>query len=279
MKKLIYILFIACIFYSCSDSSDSPIDLPQEIQDLQETPIYDAPSVRSYVTYTSTSSVTLNGFIDNSNFAFPDPDTYKVGFVFRMGDQNDSSNDQVIELDGEVDYFNGFYDFNYAIDGLEPNTTYYYTAFTRNGDSENDDWEEFTTSDFACTHPQDNYYSINGNWYTASNPELINPQCCDEGNVRIRFGIWPDIFDVSFYELDAGYPITAQYFGVDYMFDISYIQREITKSTNQVLIGGSSTPDTEVFVENNGENLTIIFCNSVLRNGDILNGKVSVDLP
>lgn len=274
MKNLFSILFIALVFCSCSDdSSNSSTDDPQDTQ------VYDAPYVRSYATYRTTNSITLNGFIDHSLVTFSVPDTYKVGFVLRTGDPNDSSNDQIIELEGEVDYYNGFYKFNHFMDGLNPNTTYYYTAFTRNGDSEEDDWEEFTTSDFPCSYSQDNYYSINGNWITAYNPELLEPNCCDEGNVGIRFGNWPNIYEVNFNELDNGNPITAQYFGIDYMFDISYLQRELTKSTNQVLIGSSSTPETEVFVENNGVKFTIIFCNTVLRNGDILNGKVSVDLP
>lgn len=276
MKKIFLYLFVSCIISSCSDSSSSSNDDDSSGDDTQ---IYDAPIVRSYVTYTTQNSVTLNGFIDHSNIFFTEQDTFKVGFILRAGDENDSSNDQVIELEGEVDYYNGTYNFNHTINGLDTNTTYYYTAFTRNGSSEENDWEEFTTSDIACTYSQNNYYSIDGVWQTAYNPEITTPQCCDEGNVGIRFGNWPNIFEVNFYEIDANYPITAQYFGVDYMFDITYIERELTKSTNQVLIGSQSTPETSLFIENDGNTLTLLFCDTVLRDGTVLNGKISVAIP
>lgn len=275
MKKLFAFLFVLCAITSCSDSSSSSSD----DDGSQDNAIYDAPNVRSYVTYTSQNSVMLNGFIDHSNIFFSEEDSYKTGFIFRAGDENDSSNDEIIELEGEVDYYNGFYNFNHAIEGLEPNTTYYYTAYTKNGASEEDDWGEFTTSEIPCTYAQNNYYSIDGVWQTESNPELTSPQCCDEGNVGIRFGHWPDIFEVNFYEIDADYPITAQYFGIDYMFDITYIERELTKSNNQVLIGSKSTPETSLFVENDGNTLTLIFCDTVLRDGTVLNGKISVAIP
>ncbi|MDO5969253.1 hypothetical protein Q4Q35_05480 [Flavivirga aquimarina] len=267
MKKLLAFLLIISILNSCSENDTS-----------QETQLYVAPSVRSYTTYTSENSVTLNGFIDLSNIVFQEPDTYNVGFIFRTGSENDSSNDQVIELQGDVEYYNGTYTFNQYIGSLEPNTTYYYTAYTKNGSSEKDDWEVFTTSDFPCTYAQDNYLSISGTWQNA-NLEITEPLCCDEGNVGFRFGSWPNIYEINFNELNNGYPNTGQYFGVDYWFDISYIERELVKSTNQVLIGNDSTPETELFVNNDGETITLVFCNTILRDGNILNGKVSVAIP
>lgn len=272
MKKLLAFLIIIFVINSCSES-DSPID--EESQEIQ---IYDAPAVRSYVTFISQNSVTLNGFINHSNIYFPESDAFKVGFTFRAGNENDSSNDQVIELEGNVDYYTGLYIFNHTINGLEPSTTYYYTANTKNGSSEKDDWESFTTSDIPCSYTRDNYYSISGDWKTA-NVEISDPQCCDDGNVGFKFGNWPNIYEINFNELESRYPNTGQYFGVNYEFDISHIQRELVKSTNQVLIGSRSTPETELFVENDGETITLIFCNTVLRDGTILNGKVSVEIP
>jgi hypothetical protein len=63
------------------------------------------------------------------------------------------------------------------------------------------------------------------------------------------------------------------------MFDITYIERELTKSTNQVLIGSQSTPETSLFVENDGNTFTLLFCDTVLRDGTVLNGKISVEIP
>jgi hypothetical protein len=266
LKNLFISLFVICFVSSCSDSSSG-----------DDSQIYDAPNVRSYVSYTSQNSVTLNGFIDFSNIVFQEEDSYNVGFIFRTGDENDASNDQVIELEGEVPYYNGIYNFHYDIDLLEPNTTYYYTATTKNGSSEEFDWESFTTSDISCTHTQNNYVSISGTWQSAYT-QITDPLCCDEGNVGVRFGNWPNIYEINFNEQNNGYPKTGQYFGVDYEFDITYLNRELVKSTNQVLIGSRSTPETELFVENDGETLTLIFCNTVLRNGDTLNGKVSVSI-
>lgn len=268
MKKLLTFLFVISLINSCSDSSSSD----------EDSQIYDAPNVRSYVTYTSQSSVTLNGFIDHSNIVFPEPDTFKTSFIFRAGDENDATNDQLFELEGEVDYYNGTYKFNHPINNLDPNTTYYYTARTKNGSSEEVDWESFTTSAISCTYTQNNYYSMDGTWQSA-NVQIDDPLCCDEGNVRFRFGNWPNIFEINFNELEGGYPNTGQYFGVDYNFDITYLNRELVKSTNQVLIGSKSTPETSLFVENDGTTITLIFCNTILRNGTVLNGKVSASIP
>jgi len=261
-------LFIIFLIISCSNNGSS------DDEDFQ---YYDAPTVRSYVTYISQNSVKLNGFIDHSSVFFLEEDSYNVGFIFRIGDENDSSNDQIIELEGDVDYYTGTYKFEYNIDALEPNTTYYYTAITKNGSSNNDDWESFTTSDIPCTYTQDNYFSISGEWQTAY-VEVIDPLCCSDGNVGFRFGNWPNIFEINFNEINDGYPNTGQYFGVDYEFDITYIERELVRSTNQMLIESKSTPETTLFVENDGEVVTLIFCNTVLRDGTILNGKVSASI-
>ncbi len=116
MKKLLTFLCLMCVLYSCNEG-----DL---FSDGNEDAIYDAPCVRSYTTYISQNSVTLNGFIDYENIVFQEPDTYTVGFIFRGGNAQDSSNDQVIELEEEVAYYNGFYNYSHAFDGLTPNTTY-----------------------------------------------------------------------------------------------------------------------------------------------------------
>jgi len=267
MKKLLIFILIIFFINSCSDTLG-----------LQEIEHSDVPPVRSYTTYTSQNAVTLNGFIDNSNNYYQGSDTYKVGFIFRTGDEFDSSNDQIIELEENVEYHANTRTFSTNINTLEPNTTYYYTCYTKNGSNKKEDWESFTTSDIPCTYTQDNHYSVSGIWNNAS-VTVSNPSCCDEGNVEFRFGNWPNIYEISFNELDNGYPKTGQYFGVNYNFDISYIEKELVRSSNQVLIGNKSTPETELFVNNDGETITLIFCNTVLRDGKIINGKVSVAIP
>lgn len=269
MRKLIYFLFILSFFNSCS-SSDSDASNENESAEV--------PPVRSYVTYISQNSVTLNGVIDNTNNYYQGPGTYKVGFVFRTGNIDDSSNDQVIMVDENVEYEPYKKYFSTNINSLLPNTKYYYTCFAENGNYEKNDWEEFTTSEIPCVQLQNNYVSISGVWNTVY-PEINDPLCCDEGNFGIRFGTWPNIYEINFNELNNGFPNTGQYFGVDYSFDITDYNKEVVKSSNQVLIENISTPGTELFVNNNGVTLTIIFCNTTLRNGTILNGKVSVLLP
>jgi len=272
MKKLFAFLFIGFIINSCSDSDPFADDVSQGAEPI------DAPYVRSYTTYTSQNSVTINGFVDNINNAYSGPQTYTVGFKFRSGDEFDSSNDIVIELPGSAGYYSNQRTFSTNISSLEPNTTYYYTCYTKNGYKVEEDWESFTTSEIACTYTQNNSYNVSGTSYNA-NVNIDSPGCCDSGNVRFRFGTWPNIFEINFNELNNGYPNTGQYFGVDSMFDTTYIERELTKSNNQVLIGNSSTAATELFVENDGVTITIIFCDTLLSNGDVLNGKVSALIP
>lgn len=269
MKKIINLLFVITLFSSCSDS-DSDSSIQNESKDV--------PPPRSYTTFTSQNSVTLNGAIDNSNNYYQGPGTYTVGFIFRTGSIDNSNNEQVILVNQNVAYEPERTYFSTNIDGLEPNTKYFYTCFTKNGSYEKYDWEEFTTSEIPCTQSQNNYISISGTWQNVT-PVIMDPQCCDSGNFGIRFGTWPNIYEVNFNELNNGYPNTGQYFGVDYAFDITDFNKHIVKSSNQVLIGNNSTPDTKLFVINDGVNLTIIFCDTSLRYGDVLNGKVSIALP
>jgi len=270
MKKIIWILIVTFI-YSCSSSeSDSSDD--GSTQDSE------VPNPRSYTTYTSQNSVTLNGVIDNSNNYYQGPGTYKVGFIFRTGNAENTENQQFIVVDENVEYAPYVAYYKTTINSLSPNTKYFYTCFTKNGVYEKDDWKEFTTSAIPCTQTQNNYVNISGTWSTV-NPTIDDPTCCDEGNFGIRFGTWPNIYEINFNELENGLPKTGQYFGVDYRFDISAYNIQVVKSSNQVLIGSSSTPDTSLFVTNNGTTLTITFCNTTLRNGSILNGKVSVAIP
>ncbi|MCO6163668.1 hypothetical protein [Flavobacterium sp. NRK F7] len=269
MKKIICLFFVVIFFNSCSviDSENTNGNEATEV-----------PPVRSYVTYISQNSVTLNGVIDNTNNYYQGPGTYKVGFVFRTGSINDSSNDQFILVDQNVAYEPYKKYFNTTINSLQPNTTYYYTCFAENGSFKTDNWKEFTTSEIPCSQSQNNYVSISGVWRNVY-PEINDPSCCDEGNFGIKFGTWPNIYEINFNELNNGYPKTGQYFGVDYYFDITEYNKEVVKSSNQVLIGNSSTTETDLFVVNDGITLTLIFCNMTLRDGSVLNGKVSVALP
>lgn len=271
MKKTIWILVIITFFYSCSSNSesDSPDDSTQDSE---------VPSPRSYTTYTSQNSVTLNGVIDNDNNYYQGPGTYKVGFIFRTDNADNTDNQQFIIVDESVEYAPYIAYYKTTINSLSPNTKYFYTCFTKNGVYEENDWEEFTTSEIPCTQTQNNYVNISGTWSTVY-PTIDDPSCCNEGNFGIRFGSWPNIYEINFNELENGLPKTGQYFGVDYAFDISYYYQQVVKSSNQVLIGSKSTPDTKLFVTNNGTTLTILFCNTTLRDGSILNGKVSVAIP
>jgi len=271
MKKIFALLFVLNLFASCSSDSDNGNG--DDTSQGRE-----VPRPRSYTTYTSQNAVTLNGVIDNSNNYYQGPGTYKVGFVFRTESMNNTNGEQIIIADENVAYEANIRYFSTNISSLAPNTKYFYTCFTKNGIYEENDWEEFTTSEIPCTYTQNNYVSISGVWSNVS-PEISDPMCCDEGNFGITFGSWPNIYEVNFNELNNGYPNTGQYFGVDYRFDISDYNEEVVKSSNQVLIEGNSTPNTKLFTINDGTTLTIVFCNTVLRNGTILNGKVSVALP
>ena len=85
MKKTIWILVIISLFYSCSSNSESDSPDDGSTQDSE------IPYPRSYTTYTSQNSVTLNGVIDNSNNYYQGPGTYKVGFIFRTDNATVSS--------------------------------------------------------------------------------------------------------------------------------------------------------------------------------------------
>ncbi len=295
MKNLLALLIIVCTIISCS-KIDTPnvIDIINEddpsisIDSSNDTStdstsddvaIYEAPSSGAYVTYISQNSVTLNGFINHESRAFPEDDSFKRGFIFRGVDETDSSNDQIIELEGEIPYFTGTYSFDYAIDALEPNTTYYYATYTKNGDSEKSDWESFTTSEMSCNYDQDNYYNNGFDFWKDASVQITDGECCGDGSIGFKFGSWPNTFEIRFNEKDGGYPQTGQYFGVDYGFSGTHIEKDLVLSTNQVWIEYHSSTETELFLENDGERITLTFCNTILRDGSILEGKVSVAIP
>lgn len=270
MKKIFVFLVFLNVLNSCG-SDDAAADTTH--------PASEVPPVRSYTTYTTQNSVSLNGVIDNTNNMYQGPGTYKVGFVFRTGTATNTTDEQVVYVNQNVEYQPYKEYFSTNITALMPNTKYFYTCFSKNGDYKEEDWEELTTSETPCTHAQNNYISIDGTWQNVSVEINDSPICCDEGNFGIRFGTWPNIYEVNFNELNDGYPRTGQFFGVDYEFDITDYNKEVVKSSNQVLIGDESTPATELFVNNDGTTLTVIFCNTILRDGTILNGKVSVAIP
>ncbi|MFN8273422.1 MAG: hypothetical protein U0X58_00925 [Flavobacteriaceae bacterium] len=268
MKKIICIVLVS-FFYSCSSSSSSDDNTPEDSE---------VPHPRSYATYISQNSVTLNGVIDNSSNYYQGPGTYQVGFIFRTGSADNTENQQTIIVNESLEYSPVIAYFKTTINSLSPNTKYFYTCYTKNGVYEEYDWKEITTSAIPCTQTQNNYVNILGTWDSVT-PTINSPVCCDEGNFGIRFGTWPHIYEINFNELENGLPHTGQYFGVDYRFEGTSITGQIVKSSNQVLIGDLSTPDTTLFVTNNGTTLTITFCNTTLRDGSILNGKVSVAIP
>ncbi|WP_298485910.1 fibronectin type III domain-containing protein [uncultured Maribacter sp.] len=276
-KFLISNFLIAIFLIGCTPEAVVNRLLEEEETDIA---LYKTPSAKAYVTYISQNAVTLNGFIDLDNIAFIDgPDNYEVGFIFRKGNETDSSNDQEIIVKNDVPYFSGTYNFDYEIKDLEPNTTYYYAATTKNGNDAIENWESFTTSETPCSYERDNYYSISGTWKEAY-VEITDPSCCDKGSVGFRFGTWPNTFQINFNEQEGGFPKTGQYFGVNQNgFDLTHNNSELVKSTNQVFLEYDSTTETQLFVENDGERVTIIFCNMLLMNGDIINGKVSIKIP
>lgn len=276
-KLLISNLLITIFLFGCTPEAIINTLLEEEETDIA---LYETPSARAYVSYISQNSVTLNGFIDLDNRAFIlGPDNYEVGFIFRKGNETDSSNDQEIIVKNDVPYFTGTYNFNHEIENLEPNTTYYFASTTKNGKEVIENWESFTTSDLPCSYERDNYYSISGTWKDSS-VEITDPTCCDEGTVGFKFGTWPNTFQINFNEIDNGFPKTGQYFGVSQNgFDLTHNNRQLVMSTNQVFMEYDSTTETQLFVENDGERITIIFCNMLIKNGDIINGKVSVNIP
>jgi len=287
MKNLFTFIIVIALFNSCTeneapieDDNNSEIDILNENSDDNDTVegLYEAPSVGSYTTYTSQTSVTINGFIDLDNRAFPQEDSYRAGFIFRPSDENDSSKDVIFEREDRVPYFTGTYSFGHDIDGLESNTTYYYAAFTKNGSSEKLDWKSFTTSVDPCVFEEDNFYNIDGIWKDAS-VSITEAECCGDGSIGFKFGNWPNTIEVRFNELENGYPKTGQYFGEDFEFDISHNQRELVQSTNQFIIKYHRSLDAELFVENDGERLSLIFCETTLNDGTVINGKVSVAIP
>jgi hypothetical protein len=280
MKNLFSLFFIIPFFFSCNNNSEDvvPVTTNNPINNLPSIQFKDVPLARSFATFKAQNSATINGFIDNTNNYYQGPGTYKVGFIFRTGGINNSINERVIIANENTIYEPYRRYFNTVINSLVPNTKYFYTCFTKNGSYEKYDWKEFTTSKIPCTYSQNNYVGISGVWNTV-NPVINDPLCCDEGNFGVRFGMWPNIYEINFNELNNGYPKTALYSGVDYAFDISDFNKEVVKSSNQVLIGENSTSATELFVNNDGSTLTIIFCNTTLRNGQILNGKLSVTIP
>ncbi|MEP0265503.1 hypothetical protein [Dokdonia sp.] len=176
----------------------------------------------------------------------------------------------------------GFFSDTYDI--LTPSTTYYYSTYGINevGIGYGQVFQFTTDPAPSCDPQQEN--SINTGFGTISinTVSLDDPSGFNDGNLEFETSTFSSTLriKVRFNEIDANLPLTGAYTTVN-----SYDNQSI-RSNGEVIIliedfgigsqgGGTSPIDETLFIENDGNTVTFIFCDLSVGSVYNLNGKFS----
>lgn len=238
----------------------------------------------------STNEAILSGFTEGAIFDIGDVvDEGKVRGILTKGILWGTTEQLVFENDQKLVSNSDLGGFSFLLDGLEPNTTYFFQAYATNADNEIGLGlvKSFTTqNDMApCTHDIDNRFPPIFNSYETlniDNVELKDPIGFNDGNIEFEASSSNSIvrIKVQLNEINKGLPKTGTYKGV-FSFD-----NQSLKSNNEVKVivqdfngftdffpqGGRNNTDTEIYIENKNNKVSFIFCNTQIGQYN-LNGQ------
>ncbi|AFL80464.1 hypothetical protein Aeqsu_0963 [Aequorivita sublithincola DSM 14238] len=170
------------------------------------------------------------------------------------------------------------------ISGLKNATTYYYRAYAINevGVGYGEIYEFTTDAEAACNPIKDNFIDTKTAQINISDVALTFPSYgFDEGNLQFETTSFSSSIKikVQFNEVNKDFPQTGQYTTIQGDFDGQY---NLSNGSAKLYLidygigsqgGATAAPGTVFYVENNGTDLTIIFCDTPLGKPYILNGK------
>ena len=174
--------------------------------------------------------------------------------------------------------------FSELIGGFENATTYYYRAYAINevGIGYGQTFQFTTNAQAACDPERDNFIDTNTEQITITDVDLSFPSYgFDEGNLQFETTSYYSSIKirVQFNEIDRIFPQTGQYTTIQGDFDGQY---NLSNGSAKLYLidygigsqgGATAVPGTIFYVENDGTDLTIIFCDTPLGEPYVLNGK------
>lgn len=204
-------------------------------------------------------------------------DVTEYGLVWSTSDSPTINNDKLVigERLGS---------FSDLISGFENATTYYYRAYAINevGVGYGQTFQFTTNAQAACEPVRDNFIDTNTEQITITDVDLSFPSYgFDEGNLQFETTSYYSSIKirVQFNEIDRIFPQTGQYTTIQGDFDGQY---NLSNGSAKLYLidygigsqgGATAVLGTVFYVENNGTDLTIIFCDTPLGEPYILNGK------
>lgn len=165
---------------------------------------------------------------------------------------------------------------------FQPNRTYYIAAYAMNevGVSYGGVYEFVTDSEPPCEPVQENVMNLGQNSIAISSVAFEDPPGFDEGNAQFEtssFGSAARIV-LQFNEIDGEFPLTGEYTTV-FGFDNQSIRSngEVRLRIIDFSIGGlggaSAAPGEKIYVENDGQQITFIYCDVEVGSQYVFTGK------
>ncbi|WP_410006364.1 hypothetical protein [Aequorivita nionensis] len=204
-------------------------------------------------------------------------DVTEYGLVWSTGDSPTINDDKLIK--GER--LGAFSD---LIGGFTNATTYYYRAYAINevGIGYGQTYQFTTNAQTACDPQIDNFIDTDTAQINITDVDLTFPSYgFDEGNLQFETTSYSSSIKirVQFNEINQEFPQTGQYTTIQGDFDGQY---NLSNGSAKLYLidygigsqgGATAAPGTVFYVENNGTDLTIIFCDTPLGEPYVLNGK------
>ena len=172
--------------------------------------------------------------------------------------------------------------FSNTYNNLESNTTYYYSAYGINeiGVGYGQIYQFTTDPAPSCDPQQENSISTGFGTISINNISLEDPSGFNDGNLEFETSTFNSTLRIKirFNEVNGNLPLTGAY------TTVSSFETPSDRSNGEVSVyiedfgignqgGGTAPVDETLFVENDGNTITFIFCNFPVGSAYELNGK------
>lgn len=180
-------------------------------------------------------------------------------------------------IEGErVGYFSKRYE------NLDPNTTYYYSTYGINetGVGYGQIYEFKTNPEPACSYSTNNFISLGESSININDVIYESPSGFNDGNVQFETRTSSSTLTITlqFNEINNALPFTGEY------NTLSNFDNQSVKSNGEVKLiitdfgigslgGGNAKQGEKIYIENNGTNITFIYCDVNVADKYTLNGK------
>ncbi|WP_298419734.1 hypothetical protein [uncultured Kordia sp.] len=172
--------------------------------------------------------------------------------------------------------------FSNRYEAFQPNTTYYFAAYATNevGTNYGDVYEFITDNDPPCSPTQQNRINLGQSSINITDVSYENPPGFNDGNVEFEASSYSSTARITlqFNEIDGVLPFTGEYTTVTTFDTLS------TRSNGEVILtitdfgfgslgGGIAASGENIYITNNGTDITFTFCNVEVGSQYVVTGK------